>query len=410
MKNALTELIEIDEQEKGKRGILYTPLEIAEQVTHWESTYNRFLEKKSKIGMFIQNFIKKGTETAICTGAGTSEFIGYCIEGLLRKKMGIPVNVFSTTRIVTNPDSVLMMNRPVLLISFARSGNSPESIGAVKIAEMFSNEVQHLIITCNETGELNKWAQGKENSLSFCLDKKTNDMGLAMTSSFSNMVIAGQMLSLVDKLDEYADYFKYITDAGKTILETAPDIVREVCSLEFNRAVFLGSGSNYGTAIESHLKLQELTAGAVMCAYDTFPGLRHGPEAVINENTLVVAYVSGSGFIKKYELDLLKEIREKKIGRALLVVCDSMDNEISGIADYTIHYDPDGSRRIDDDLLPPVFIIVGQLLGLFKSIEMGCKPDTPSETGIIHRVVKGVKVYNPLLYNQSGIFDIISER
>jgi tagatose-6-phosphate ketose/aldose isomerase len=218
------------------------------------------------------------------------------------------------------------------------------------------------------------------------------------------------MLSFVDKLDEYTEYFKYITDAGKTILKTAPDTVREICDLEFNRAVFLGNGSNYGTAIESHLKLQELTAGAVMCAYDTFPGLRHGPEAVINEDTLVVAYVSSSGFTKKYELDLLKEIREKKIGRALLVVCDSIDDEISGLADYIIDYDPDRSRNIDDDLLPPVFIIVGQLLGLFKSIKLGYMPDTPSETGIIHRVVKGVKVYNPLHYNQSGIFDIVSER
>ncbi len=410
MKNALTELIEIDKQEKQKRGILHTPLEIAEQVTHWENTFRRFLEKKSEIEMFIQNFIKKGTGTAICTGAGTSEFIGYCIEGLLRKKMGIPVNVFSTTRIVTNPDSVLLMSRPALLISFARSGNSPESIGAVKIAEMLIDEIAHIIITCNETGELNEWAQGKENAFSLCLDEKTNDRGLAMTSSFSNMVIAGQMLSLMDKFGEYTEYFKYITDAGKTILETAPDTVREICSLEFDRAVFLGNGSNFGTAIESHLKLQELTAGAVMCAYDTFPGLRHGPEAVINENTLVVAYVSGSSFTKKYELDLLKEIREKKIGRTLLAVCDSMDDEISGLADYIIHYDQDGSRRIDDDFLPPVYIIVGQLLGLFKSIQLGYKPDTPSETGIIHRVVKGVKVYNPLHYNQSGLFDIISER
>jgi tagatose-6-phosphate ketose/aldose isomerase len=174
--------------------------------------------------------------------------------------------------------------------------------------------------------------------------------------------------------------------------------------------VFLGSGSNFGTAVESHLKLQELTSGNVMCAYDTFPGLRHGPEALIDENTIVVAFLSDHPYVQRYELDLLLELREKGLGRATLVSCSAATDMIQDLSDFVIAYDPEERYELPDDLTPPVHVITGQLLGLFKSMQLGFKPDAPSETGVIHRVVKGVKVYDPVRFREKGEFNIIAER
>ncbi len=411
MKTALTKLVDLNTGEKEKMGILYTPSEVLGQVDLWKNTFERFKSRLDDIRSFILSFLKKNkTATAICAGAGTSEYIGYCVEGLIRKNLGMPVNVFSTTRIVTSPYDIFIMDYPALLISFARSGNSPESIGAVEIADMLDYKIRHFIITCNEKGDLKNWAEKKKNSFAFCLDKGTNDKGLAMTSSFSNMVISAQMLSQVFCFQEYSGQFERIIQGGNNMLNTAPDVIKDICGLDFNRAVFLGNGSNFGTAVESHLKLQELTSGQVMCSYDTFPGLRHGPEAVINDNTVVVAYISRDPYLRKYEEDLLKELKEKKIGKAVLICCNKIDEVLKPLSDFTVEYDPDDALGIIDDFTPPIFIIIGQLFGVFKSLELGLKPDTPSEAGVINRVVKGIKVYNPLRYRESAKFETISER
>ncbi|MGQ9617010.1 MAG: SIS domain-containing protein [Spirochaetota bacterium] len=404
----LKELIELPVSEKKKMGILYTPLEIQSQVELWDDTFKRI--KKSEISSFIDIIIAKRDAVLILTGAGTSEFIGYCVEGLFRKNLKVPTNVFSTTKIITIPDQTIIKGRPYLLVSFARSGNSPESTGAIKIANATSELVNHLIITCNSKGELAKLGRKMKNTLLITLSGRTNDRGLAMTSSFSNMVIAAQALSFYQNLEDYYNALERIIKAGKNVLETSPETIKEVCSLNFSRAVFLGDGANYGTAIESHLKLQELTSGKVMCAFDTFMGLRHGPEAVIDNHTLVVAFMSTDPYVRKYEEDLLSELKEKGLGLALMVCTDRKNEKIRGVSDFILEFDPGKSLNLDDDLTPPVYVIAGQLLGLFKSLNLGLKPDSPSETGVIHRVVEGVKIYDPTIFREKGIFKVIAER
>jgi tagatose-6-phosphate ketose/aldose isomerase len=146
-----------------------------------------------------------------------------------------------------------------------------------------------------------------------------------------------------------------------------------------------------------------------MCTWDTFAGLRHGPQAVIDPNTLVVAYLAADGYAQRYQLDLLREIRQKKIGKAVLIVAHTVPDEIRRMCDYAIEYGPH-AEPVPDDLIPPVYVIVGQLLGLFASLQMGLRPDNPSESGIIHRVVEGVKVYDPGAYRRNGRIEVIAER
>lgn len=408
--NPLKELIDLPASEKKKMGILYTPVEIQSQVELWGDTFRRIKNKHSEISSFIDRIFANRDAVLILTGAGTSEFIGYCVEGLFRKNLKVPTNVFSTTRLVTNPEQTIIKGRPYILVSFARSGNSPESTGAVKIANTTSELINHIIITCNSKGALAKLAKKMKKTLSITLNERTNDRGLAMTSSFSNMVVAAQALSFFKNLDEYNNTLERIIKAGENMLEFSPNTIKEVCSLSFSRAVFLGDGANYGTAVESHLKLQELTSGKIMCSYDTFMGLRHGPEAVIDKQTLVVAFMSTDLYVRKYEEDLLSELKEKRLGIAVIICTNKINEKIKEVSDFAIEFDPEVNLNLDDDLTPPVYVIAGQLLGLFKSLNLGLKPDSPSESGVIHRVVEGVKIYDPVLFREKGIFKVIAER
>ncbi len=409
METALTKLVELSTEQKECRGVFYTAPEIYGQVELWRDTFRRFGRQREKLAGFLTGFTKQSRVSVLCTGAGTSEYVGYCLEALLRSKWGVPVNVVSTPKIVTTPRDFFVEGYTTLLLSFARSGNSPESIGAVKIADVLYKGVQHVAITCNHQGALFQSISGHRNGMAVDLAERTNDRGLAMTGSFTNMVVAGQMLGHLFAFTEYEKGFDNLVQAGRTMLEKAPDIAEQITGMGFERAVFLGDGGNIGTAVESHLKLQELTAGQIMCTWDTFVGLRHGPEAVIDPSTLVVAYLAADGYAQQYEVDLLKEIREKKIGKAVLVVAHTVPEEIRGICDYTIEYGPQ-AQAVPDELVPPVYVIVGQLLGLFASLRLGLRPDNPSESGIIHRVVKGIRIYDPQVFNRTGRRTVIAER
>ena len=318
MDTALTRLIALSCKEKEQKGIVYTPAEVYHQVELWDDTVKRFKQHQEELAVFLSSWKKEHGGNAICTGAGTSEFIGYCVEGLMRKKLGVFVNVISTPKLVTTPRDFLAGDNETLLVSFARSGNSPESLGAIKIADMLLKNIFHM---------------GHPNSMKLVLDEKTNDRGLAMTAAFSNMLIAAQMLANIHSLHEYESRFDNLVQAGLAMLTNAPAVIEEIVGLGYTRTVFLGNGGNYGTALESHLKLQELTSGSIMCAWNTFLGLRHGPEVVIDPDTLVVAYLSADGYSHRYELDLLQEIREKKIGKAVLTVSHTATDEIVGLHD-----------------------------------------------------------------------------
>ena len=129
-----------------------------------------------------------------------------------------------------------------------------------------------------------------------------NDKGLAMTGSFTSMLLAGLLLSDLDDLDKNKGYVEQLAKYGAILLEKYSEKIKEVAALDFNRVVFLGSGSLKGIARESHLKVQELSDGQVVCKYDSFLGVRHGPKAVIKNATIIVYLFSNNNYVNKYEI------------------------------------------------------------------------------------------------------------
>ncbi len=392
--NSLQKLLNLSADEKARLGVEATPAEIAQQPDMWRDTARRVAAGAPAIRTLLARIgLPGGPAEIIFSGAGTSDFVGKCVQGPVTAALGTRGLALPTTDIVTHPELALPAGRPALMVSFARSGNSPESVAAVDIALAERPEIRHLVITCNEEGQLAQRAASLgDRAVTLTLHPKTNDRGLAMTSSFTSMVVAGLGLAHLDNIDDYISLVDRAAAAGERMLESMPEVAERLAKKSPQRACFLGSGSAYGAAVESHLKLQEMTDGGLICFCDTFLGIRHGPRAAIHDDTLVVYFLASDPEVRRYELDLIRANREQGVGLAHLLVADHADG-LDDLADEVVAFDPEGALDLPDHMLAPVYTIAGQLLGLFASLERGLKPDAPSAGGVIHRVVEGVIIY-----------------
>lgn len=401
MANALKALIELPEAEQKEKGVEATPQEIFQQPEMWRQTLEIVKNNKEQIISFLGD---EKDRQFILSGAGTSEFIGLSLVDLFNKVSGYDTKSIATTSIITDPDSAFQAGRKYFLVHFARSGNSPESVGTFTLAEESKADIKHIVITCNKDGKLAQMGKTVD-SLMILLPEKTNDRSLAMTSSFSSMVVTGQCLAAIKDLDATCEIVEKVAKAAEVIIDKYSDDMSALCQEDFTRAVFLGSNTLKGCATECHLKLQEMTSGNVVAKFDSFLGLRHGPEAVINDKTIVIYLLSEEPFVRKYEMDLIAGVKNKGIGLKKIAVCKKADDELRSLCDIIIEHGVDG---IPDDYLTPAYVTIGQEVGVFKSLYYGLKPDAPSEAGIISRVVKGVKIYDRPLYQAKKEFKVIA--
>jgi tagatose-6-phosphate ketose/aldose isomerase len=140
------------------------------------------------------------------------------------------------------------------------------------------------------------------------------------------------------------------------------------------------------------LKVVELSGGKVMSLAETPLGLRHGPMSSLNSDTLFVAFLSNEARRRGYELDLLREIDRKRLGRVRVVVTAQEPDDLTGLADFQLRLN--STADFPDHYRPALDVILGQLLGLFASMRCGLKPDQPSPDGTISRVVSPIKLYS----------------
>ncbi len=367
----------------------FTHKEILQQPAVWLKEYNALVAQKESIQAFLAAY-KTAETDIVLTGAGTSAFIGDAIAPVLRREWE-NVRAVATTDLVTNAANYLDPQKPLLLISFARSGNSPESVAAVEIANRLCPQIAHIYVTCNRNGHLA--ATGKaDNVLTLLLPDETDDKSLAMTSSFSTMLLTCLMLSRIDTIEGEKQAVEHTAANARTIIDEYADALQQIASRPFERAVFLGSGPMKGIAEECHLKLQELTDGAVVCKFDSFLGFRHGPKAVVNNRSLVVYLMHDEESIQRYERDLVQQVKANNKLVAQVIVIAGKRVHVEGVSEDLQVVMPYGSGETSIYGLLP-YVLVGQLLGYYTSLAHGLNPDTPSVSGNISRVVEGVKIY-----------------
>lgn len=367
---------------------LYTYKEIMQQPSVWREACAMVLSRKEEIASFIKSHTSEGYKV-ILTGAGTSAYIGDALEHMLIGTALDGARALATTDILTAPQRYFTSEDKVLLVSFARSGNSPESIGAIKAVEKTAGKTAHLFITCNAEGQLALRKDG--DILTLLLPPATNDLSLAMTSSYSTMFLVCALVANIDNVEKDSEYLETVATCCENALAQYEPAIRVMAGRDFKRAVFLGSGPLKGVAEESRLKLQELTDGTVMCCFDSFLGFRHGPKAVVNSDTLMVYLVSDSADVLRYEKDLIGQVKSNNNLRGSIAVCQNAGGLDASQFDLVVNIGIPSS--VPDIYKSVSYVIAAQLLGFFKSIDLGLCPDAPSVSGNISRVVEGVTLY-----------------
>lgn len=388
----MSSIFGITEEKMQETSSNWTVKEIYQQPATWEKTCRQIEEHKDEIQQFIDQVITQEDFDVILTGAGTSEFVGNALFPHLTGLLNYKVKSYGTTDIVATPEAYLSRTKPTLLISFGRSGNSPESIGAVDAAESVCDNIYHLFVTCNKDGALSKRAESTEHCYAINLTPETHDQSFAMTSSFSNMYLATYLCFHLNELDKVVAEVRKIAAAGQNFLDNQYSIPQTIVNeYDFNRIVYLGSNTLKGTSQESALKMLELTAGRVVTMYDTPLGFRHGPKSIIDDNTLTVVYLSDDAYTRQYEIDLIKEMSGQRKGNRIVAVMSKTDEAVAALVDYTVVFGLEENH--ENVQLGLDYILFAQTLAVLKSLSLSITPDNPCPTGEVNRVVKGVTLY-----------------
>ncbi len=369
---------------------LNTAKEIIQQPDTWRESVKNLIKNKIEIKSFIDSFLSKKEFRIILTGAGTSAFAGEVCEPYLTSLLNKRVEAIATTDLVASPKSYFIKDIPTLLVSFARSGNSPESVHAVNLASQLVDDLYQIVITCNENGKLAKNTVNDEKSLLLLMPPQTNDLGFAMTSSFTTMVLNAMAVFNINNIENFSSDVDKLSNSVNDFIENNIEKVTSLANEDFERIVYLGSSTSKGIARESALKVLELTAGKVNASYDTPLGFRHGPKSVVDDETVSVIYISNDEYTRKYDLDLAKEMLAHKKNDKVVIVGDNIEEDILNKADYVFNVENINYNVENKVLLPLQQIIFGQMLSFLKSVNLGITPDNPCPTGEVNRVVQGV--------------------
>ena len=366
----------------------WTEEEIRQQPASWIRSLNNIDNLRASIDNFLTPLLRKHELRIVLTGAGTSAFIGDIIAPWLASHTEKNITAVPTTDLVTNPMDYLSAAHPLLLVSFARSGNSPESVAAVELANQCVPECYHLSITCNEAGSLYQTAVNSDNAYALLMPAETHDRGFAMTSSITTMMASCLAVFAPETINSQT--FRDVADRCQAILTSLGDFSQSVFGNDpWKRIVYLGSGGLQGAARESALKVLELTAGKLAAFYDSPTGFRHGPKSLVDRETLVVVFVSSHPYTRQYDLDLLAELRRDR--QAMRVVAIAAETDPVVEAGPHILLPP--ARTFIDMEQAFCFLMYAQVFALSQSLRVGNTPDTPSASGTVNRVVQGVVIH-----------------
>jgi len=370
-----------------ERGYTDTLREILQQPATWQTT--AALLREPAVRTQLQAALTPRPAHVVLTGSGSSIYAGECIAPDLQRTLGVPVLAIAAGTLLTHWRSALPPGGG-LLISVARSGDSPESAGVVDQLLAHAPDWRHLAVTCNADGKLATQYRGESRYAALVLDKRTNDRSLVMTSSFTNLVLAGSGLG--DRADAggWQDGVRRLGGCVQRVFEQQSDALAAIAHGDFDQAVYLGSGGALGAAHEAALKMLEMTGGRVRTMAETFLGLRHGPMSSLDGNTLVVAFLSPDTAVRAYEYDLLRELARKRLGLARVLIGEGIADDVIGVQDVAV--DLAGLAAGDDALPLLADVVVGQLLAFFRCLALGGKPDAPAQ-GVLTRVVESFALH-----------------
>lgn len=373
----MTTLLQRTPQAWRDIGGLDTAEEIVHQPAMWRELAASLAAEQARVAAFLGDCLHNPRQRVILTGAGSSAYAGEIIADELNAAWPCEVRAISTTSLLTHPELYLDADAPTLLVSFARSGSSPESTAAVALLRDLVRDVRFLNITCNPNGDLAQ--QGAQDPLvcNLMMPAASCDRGFAMTSSFTCMLLAA--LSVLGR-DPHLERLSTLAELGDKALQAWSAPVAELGAQAVSRVVYLGSGPLEALAKEAALKILELTGGRVLAMANSALGFRHGPKAALNNETLVVLFRSSKPLARRYEHDLLQELQREQVAGRCLTVGAGADIGVD-------------TPAWPDAWLAPLWLLMAQQYALHQSALLQLRPDNPFAGGTVNRVVQGVTIY-----------------
>ena len=372
-------------------GAEITTREIRQQPELWRDTLGIYRDNLEAVEGFLAEArsMGQGRLTVVLTGAGTSDYVSDTVAPYLRHAADAALYDFrpvASTDIVSAPRDFLDPDEPTLLVSFARSGNSPESLAAVEVVRSYVRDVRFLNITCAPEGRLATESADDPMALTLLIPR-ANDKGFAMTGSYSCMTLLSALIFDAASLEDKAAWVEAAARMGEAVVAREGEVAAFLAG-DFDRVTYLGSGAFVGLAQESQLKILELAHGLVATSWDSSMGYRHGPKSFVDERTLVFVFVSNDPYTRQYDLDILNEIAGDGIAQRTVAIQQDVEPAFGGDS-FTFP----GEGALPEAYLALPFVMVAQVVSLLNSVRVGNTPDTPSPTGTVNRVVKGVTIH-----------------
>lgn len=392
------DILGLSAQDIEAGGAHWTAREIAQQPQVWLEVAP-LVAGDAELAAFLAPLLANRELRVVLTGAGTSAFVGQCLAPSLARNGAHSVAAIASTDIVACPESSLAPHTPTLVVHFARSGNSPESVAVLELAEQRVEHCAHLIVTCNAQGELYRRAGSLRNARAVLLPEASNDRSFAMTSSFTGMLLAAAGALGMRPLDGAR-----LGRLATQVLTSCPPLLSSLVQAQFERVVYLGSNELKGLAREASLKMLELTDGRVVSLAETPLGFRHGPKTILNGSSLVVVFLSNDVYTRQYDLDLLSELRRDAVAAHVIALSNQTDipqhPDTVMLTDFATRDggdDGDGSHishtTLSDLELCLPYAVFAQSLAMLRSLSLGFSPDQPNSAGTVNRVVQGVSIY-----------------
>lgn len=339
----------------------FTYKEIVTQTDSWRKIYRDIVSEKVNLDL---NILSDYYNEVIFYGCGSSHNLSmsasFFTKSLLNGKncLALP-----SSELLINEDTYIKKNKKYLIIGFSRSGETTESINVVKKLKGRHN-ITTFTFSCKEGSSI---ANFSDNHF---ICRGAVEKSIVMTVSFSSMLYAYcLMLTKFIGNKEMLDEFKYLIDySSENISKLFNNIEDYIDKNYFSSYFVLGSGFNYGLAVEADLKMKEMTQ-TPSYSYHLYE-FNHGPKSLINNKSLCLILTLGKKLFKGRKI--IKEILN--LGPKVLVIGSKHINRID---DKNINYiigDSDFKFDVIESFINiPVFHVVAYL----KTINENLDPDKP---------------------------------
>ena len=377
-------------EELTELGAQITTAEIAQQPELWRDTLNIYRENKEAIEAFLAEAraMGEGRLSVVFTGAGTSDYVGDTCAPYLRHAGNTDLYDFkpiATTDIVSAPRDFLRAEDPTLVVSFARSGNSPESLAAVAVAKELVHNVKFLNITCAPEGKLAVESADDPNALTLLIPR-ANDKGFAMTGSYSCMTLLSTLIFDTASDEQKAEWVETIAKMGEEVIARESEVADYLAG-DFNRVTYLAPAP-----LAALLRRASLRFSSLLTAW--LPLLTTLPWAIVTDpspSSTIRRSSSCSSTTTPTPVSTTSTSSTRSVATRSL----STPSPFSRKVPPSMRVSPSPLRLRGTSRGLPCSAVrdVCPAISLLNSVRVGNTPDTPSPTGTVNRVVKGVTIH-----------------